>query len=70
MEDITKVREALVDVFTQLKEKKIEIDQAKTLVTTANSIIHTALIQLDYQKFTDNQAEIPFLAAPVKKLTE
>jgi hypothetical protein len=68
MENIKDVREALIDVFKNLKDKRIEIDQAKALVTTANSIIHTAMVQLEHSKFTNNDAEIPFLATPKKEI--
>jgi hypothetical protein len=68
MENIEEVRKALVDVFKEVKEKKMDIDQAKILVTTANSIISTALVQLDHQKFTGSDAPIPFLLPPQKKI--
>jgi hypothetical protein len=68
MEDITEVRKALVDVFRKVQNKSMDIDQAKMLVTTANSIIHTAAIQLEHNKFTGSTAEIPFLTIPPKEL--
>jgi hypothetical protein len=70
MENITDVRNALIEVYKDLKAKKIEIEQAKTMVTTANSIIHTALVELDYNKFTGKHTEIEFLKPKPLELSE
>ena len=68
MDNAKELREELIKVFTAVKSGKMELENAKILITTANAIINSAHAQLEYNKFTGVMSEIPFLEEPVKKL--
>lgn len=50
--DMTELRAHLFDTLRGLKGKTIDIDQAKAISDTANSIIHSAKVEVDYLRVT------------------
>lgn len=67
MSDIAKLRKHLFETLEGLKNKSIDIDQAKAISETAQVIINTAKAEVDFMKVTGqtvNSEFIPVLAAP------
>ena len=61
MENVSKLREEMVEVFKNLKARKIDVHQAKAFVGVSNSILKTASIEADYNKFLGEKKKIKFL---------
>jgi hypothetical protein len=59
--NITKLRNELIDIFGQLREKKIGISEAKELANVSGKIISSAKTQLEYNKYCGSKSEISFL---------
>lgn len=64
MENTTELRKELVQVFTKLKNRKIDTQAAKAFVGISNSILKSAATEADYNKFLGEKAEIKFLKTP------
>lgn len=62
------LRKELAKIFEAVKTGKMDIDQAKTLTGTANSIISSCYVQLDQQKFLGSGDGVEFLKEPPKEL--
>lgn len=58
MSDLTK---DLVSSYEQLKAGKITIDEAKAISQSANSIISTCKLQLNYNSYLKSDKKIEFL---------
>lgn len=50
--DMTELRGHLFDTLRALKNKTIDVDQAKAISDTANTIIHSAKVEVDYLRVT------------------
>lgn len=50
MSDINTLREALFDTLAALKNKTIDLDRAKAINETAQTIINTAKVEVDFMK--------------------
>ena len=61
MTNTTDLRKELVNVFKQLKSRKIDVSTAKTFVGVSNSILKSASVEADYNKFLGKKSEIEFL---------
>jgi hypothetical protein len=61
MRNVKELRDELVDVFNQLKAKKIKRADAKELVNTAGKIILSAKVEIDYQKLMGTKNKVEFL---------
>lgn len=61
MKNTTELRSELVTVFKNLKNRKIDIASAKSMVAISNSILKSAAIEADYNKFIGKKDEISFL---------
>lgn len=64
MKKTTALRDELVDVFKDLKKRKIDVGSAKAMVALGNTIIKTASVEADYNKFLGKKDEIKFLTTP------
>jgi len=51
--DINTVREALFDTLEKLKNKNIEIEQAKAIQEVSQTLLNSAKLELDFLKHTD-----------------
>jgi len=66
MKNTTDLRTELIDVFNDLKKRKIDTGAAKSMVALSNSILKSASIEADYNKFLGNKDQIEFLKTPKK----
>ncbi len=66
MKNTTELRSELLDVFADLKNRKIDVGAAKAMVGLSNSILKTATSEADYNKFLGKKVEIEFLSTPQK----
>lgn len=61
MNNIKELRQELIDIFEQLKSKKIKAKEAKELVNTAGKIISTVKLQIDYAKLNKATLNVDFI---------
>jgi hypothetical protein len=61
MKNTTEMRNELVNVFANLKNRKIDVTTAKSMVAISNSILKSASTEADYNKFLGRKHEIKFL---------
>jgi len=61
MKNTTELRKELVTVFQNLKNRKIDTASAKSMVAISNSILKSAGIEADYNKFLGKKEQIEFL---------
>lgn len=61
MKNVKELRESLSLVFNQLMDDKLDVQQAKAIVATSNSMLKAAQLEMDHSKMTNNTKEIKFL---------
>jgi len=61
MQNITELRDSLLDNYQKTKEKKMTINLSKELSNSAGKILNSLRVELDYNKQMDNGKEIQFL---------
>lgn len=66
MTNTTELRKNLIEVFEDLKKRKIDTAAAKSMVAVSNSILKSASIEADYNKFLGEKNTIEFLKTPKK----
>lgn len=59
--NVLDLRNDLLQVFQDVKDKKIGLKEAKQLTNTAGRILSSAKIELEYKNFTGQKDKIPFL---------
>lgn len=59
--NVTKLRKELINIFNELKEKKIGVNEAKELANISGKIISSAKTQLEYNKYCGSKESIEFL---------
>ena len=59
--DITELRNSLLDAYEQLKQDPRRVVQTKELVNAAGKIIGTVKSQLEYCLLRGEEPEIPFM---------
>lgn len=66
MNDITKLRNVLFETLDALrnKENPLEIERAKMINETAQTIINSAKVEVDFVRATGNATTTKFLDAP------
>ena len=64
MRNTTELRKELVEVFKNLKARKIDTNAAKTMVAVGNCILKSAALEADYNKFLGQKNGIGFLVTP------
>ncbi len=52
--DITELRSALFDTLRDLKAGKIDLDRAKAINETAQTIINSAKVEIEHMKISDS----------------
>ena len=66
MKNTTELRGELIIVFNDLKARKIDTGTAKSFVAISNSILKSAAVEADYNKFLGRKEEINFLKTAPK----
>lgn len=66
MNDITKLRNVLFETLDALRDKEnpMEIERAKMINETAQTIVNTAKVEVDFARATGNATTTKFLDAP------
>jgi|GEM_PF-2327127 len=68
--DITELRSILFDTLRGLKDKSIDIEHAKAINDTAQVIVNSAKVEVDYAKNTGHATNSGFMKIEFKpKLT-
>lgn len=62
--DINALREALFDTLRGVKEGKLDLDKAKAINETAQTIINTAKVEVDFMRQTGATVASGFLPVP------
>ncbi len=63
MKNVNELRIELSNVFNQLKNNEIEIQQAKTIVATTNAMLKSAQLEMEYSKMIGSSQVIKFLGS-------
>lgn len=66
MKNTTDLRNELIKTFADLKKRKIDTTSAKAMVAVSNSILKSASLEADYNKFLGSKSKIGFLETPTK----
>ena len=61
MKNAKELREELLKCFEQCKAGEITANKMKALASTAGVAINLTKVELDYNKYTDNNRKIDFL---------
>jgi len=61
IENIRDLRDDLIQLYEDLKEKRIGLKEVKELTNTAGKIMNSAKLELEYRSFVGNKEEILFL---------
>ena len=61
MSDINTLREALFETLQGLKNKTVEIDQADAINRTAQTIINSAKVEVDFIKASGSHSDSGFI---------
>jgi len=61
MENVQGLRCELSKVFKQLKNNELDIQQAKAIVATSNSMLKSAQLEMEHSKMTGSAKSISFL---------
>jgi len=61
MKNVNELRNELSNVFNQLKSNEIDIQQAKTIVATSNSMLKSAQLEMEHSKMIGSSQTIKFL---------
>lgn len=62
MKNVNNLRNELSKVFEQLKNNEIDIQQAKAIVATSNSMLKSAQLEMEHSKMTGSSKKIDFLS--------
>lgn len=61
MQNITDLRNSLLDNYDKMKSKKMELKHGKELANTAGKILNSLKIELEYNTLVGNKNKIDFL---------
>ena len=61
MKNTEELRQSLALVFNKLMDDDLDVQQAKAIVATSNSILKSAQLEMEYSKKTGSDKEIKFL---------
>ncbi len=61
MKNVTQLRDELSEVFESLKRTEIDVQQAKAMVATTNSMLKSAQLEMEHSKMTGSSKSIKFL---------
>ena len=68
MDNIKQLRDDLLQSFQELRARRLDPKEAKEITNMAGKIIMSSKVELDYNKYMDNNRVIDFLE--VEKGTE
>jgi len=71
--DITALRDALFATLAAIRDGSIDLDKAKAINDTAQTIINTAKVEVDFMRHTGAQVAsnfVPLAAEPAKRPAE
>ena len=61
MKNVSKLRDELSTVFEQLKDNKLDIQQAKAIVAASNAMLKSAQLEMEHSKMIGSSKTIEFL---------
>jgi hypothetical protein len=61
MQNITDLRNSLLDNYDKMKSKEMELKDGKELANTAGKILNSLKIELEYNTLVGNKNKINFL---------
>jgi hypothetical protein len=61
MQNITDLRDSLLDNYEKIKSKEMELKDGKELANTAGKILNSLKIELEYNTLVGNKNKIDFL---------
>ena len=61
MKNTTELRQELSKVFTQLKLRKINVEEARAFTSIGNSMVKSAIAEANHNIFLEDNTPIPFL---------
>ncbi len=64
MKNVTELRKELTVVFSDLKKNKLDVQQAKAIVSTSNAILKSAQLEMEHSKMIGDKRGIEFLETP------
>lgn len=64
MNNVTELRDALANIFDELKEKKIAPEEAAQLTNCAGKIIGTIRVEMEYADRRSESPQIKFMDKP------
>jgi hypothetical protein len=67
MKNTTELRTELTKVFEDLRNRKINTDEARSFVSISNSMVRSAIAEGNYNRYLENNSPIPFLATVPQK---
>jgi acyl CoA:acetate/3-ketoacid CoA transferase beta subunit len=62
--NVVDLRDDLLQVYTQMRNGMLGIDEARQAANVAGKIMSTAKTQIEYNKMTHSKERIPFLDVP------
>lgn len=64
MKNTTELRNELVSVLQDLRSRSIDVQTAKAIVGTSNSLLKSAQLEMEHSKMTGSKKKIDFLESP------
>jgi len=64
MKNTTELRDELVQTLKKLKDRKLDIQTAKTIVGISNALLKSASLEMEHSKMTGDIKDIKFLQTP------
>jgi hypothetical protein len=61
MQNITELRDSLIENYNQMKSGEMTINVGKELTNTAGKIINTLKVELEYNEYLELKSGIKFL---------
>jgi len=64
MKNTTQLRNSLSKVFADLRTETLDVQRAKALVATSNSMLKSLQLEMEHSKMTGSKKEIKFALTP------
>jgi hypothetical protein len=61
MKNVSEMRVELSEIFEGLKKNDLDVKQAKAMVAATNSMLKSALLEMEHSKMIGSSKEIKFL---------
>lgn len=59
--NVLELRNQMIEIFSDLQNKKLSKSEANSLANVSGKILKSASLELDYKKYTGNKNKIHFL---------